>query len=161
MLVCLALPAIPELPTLQRHRQCYFFFFFFFFSCTCIQNDIHFIDREKILFESKIKKIRLFVCNLSIYIATYKTLVALIVCLFEAVRTNPGYGMSTLIYNFWDFWELFFVFARKLGWIFMHPNPYLRFWIFEIKYYNNIRANFLSYFNGIGYFVTIIHYLNK
>ena len=23
----------------------------------------------------------------------------MIVCMFEAVRTNPGYGMATLIYN--------------------------------------------------------------
>ena len=30
---------------------------------------------------------------------TYKTLVVLLDCLFEAVRTNPGYGMATLIYN--------------------------------------------------------------
>ena len=30
---------------------------------------------------------------------TYKTLIILIVCMFEAVRTNPGYGMATLIYN--------------------------------------------------------------
>ena len=46
---------------------------------------------------------------------TYKTLVTLIDWLIEAVRTNPGYGMAILIYNFWDFWELFFfVFARKL-----------------------------------------------
>ena len=38
---------------------------------------------------------------------TYKTLITLIVCLFvwlfvclfETVRTNPGYGMATLIYN--------------------------------------------------------------
>ena len=42
--------------------------------------------------------------NLSIYLLyTYKTLITLIVCLFvclfEAVRTNPGYGMATLIYN--------------------------------------------------------------
>ena len=51
--------------------------------------------------------------------------------------------------------------TRKLGWIFMHPKPYLRFWIFEIKYYNNIRANFLSYFNVNVYFITIIHYLNN
>ena len=28
-------------------------------------------------------------------------------CMFEAVRTNPGYGMVSLIHNFWDFWELF------------------------------------------------------
>ena len=81
--------------------------------------------------------------------------------MLEAVRTNPGYGMATLIYNFCDFWELFFVFARKTGGIFMHPKPYLRFWIFEIKYYNNIWANFLSYFNVNVYFITIIHYLNK
>ena len=81
--------------------------------------------------------------------------------MLEAVRTNPGYGMATLIHNFWDFWELFFVFARKLCWIFMHPKPYLRFWIFEIKYYNIIRANFLSYFYVNVYFITIIHYLNK
>ena len=27
--------------------------------------------------------------------------------MFEAVRTNPGYGMAALIYNFWDLWELF------------------------------------------------------
>ena len=42
--------------------------------------------------------------NLSIYLYTYKTLITLIVylfvCLFEAVRTNPGYGMATLIYNY-------------------------------------------------------------
>ena len=37
--------------------------------------------------------------NLSIYLYTYKTLITLIVCLFEAVHTNPGYGMATLIYN--------------------------------------------------------------
>ena len=40
---------------------------------------------------------------LSISLYTYKTLITLIVCLFvclfEAVRTNPGYGMATLIYN--------------------------------------------------------------
>ena len=39
----------------------------------------------------------------NIYLYTYKTLITLIVCLFgclfEAVRTNPGYGMATLIYN--------------------------------------------------------------
>ena len=38
-----------------------------------------------------------------IYLYTYKTLITLIVCLFvclfEAVHTNPGYGMATLIYN--------------------------------------------------------------
>ena len=34
---------------------------------------------------------------LSIYI--YKTLITLFVCLFEAVRTNPGYGMAALISN--------------------------------------------------------------
>ena len=34
-----------------------------------------------------------------IYQYTYKTLVVLIDWLFEAVRTNPGYGMATLIYN--------------------------------------------------------------
>ena len=32
-------------------------------------------------------------------IYTYKTLVVLLAWLFEAVRTNPGYGMATLIYN--------------------------------------------------------------
>ena len=36
----------------------------------------------------------------------------MIVCLFEAVRTNPGYGMAALIYNLG---ELYFIFARKLG----------------------------------------------
>ena len=35
----------------------------------------------------------------SIYLYTYKTLIPLIVCLFEAVRTNPGYGMANVIYN--------------------------------------------------------------
>ena len=39
----------------------------------------------------------------SIYLYTYKTLITLFVCffvcLFEAVRTNPGYGMAALIYN--------------------------------------------------------------
>ena len=36
----------------------------------------------------------------SIYIGpTYKTLIILIVYLFEAVRTNPGYGMAALISN--------------------------------------------------------------
>ena len=35
----------------------------------------------------------------NIYIATYKTLITLIVCMFEAVRTNSWYGMATLIYN--------------------------------------------------------------
>ena len=38
-----------------------------------------------------------------IYLYTYKTLITLIVCLFvclfETVRSNPGYGMATLIYN--------------------------------------------------------------
>ena len=38
-----------------------------------------------------------------IYLYTYKTLITLIVCLFvclfEAVHTNPGYGMATLISN--------------------------------------------------------------
>ena len=45
----------------------------------------------------------LFFIYLSIYLYTYKTLIILIVwlivCMFEAVRTNPGYGMATLIYN--------------------------------------------------------------
>ena len=36
---------------------------------------------------------------LKIYLYTFKTLVVLLACLFEAVRTNPGYGMATLIYN--------------------------------------------------------------
>ena len=76
----------------------------------------------------------------------------LIDCVFEAVRTNPGYVMATPIHNFWDLWELFFVFARKLGWIFIHPKPYLRFWIFEIKYYNKIRANFLSFLICLFYY---------
>ena len=35
----------------------------------------------------------------SIYLYTYKSLITLFVCLFEAVRTNPEYGMATLIYN--------------------------------------------------------------
>ena len=39
----------------------------------------------------------------SIYLYTYKTLITLFVwlfiCLFETVRTNPGYGMAALIYN--------------------------------------------------------------
>ena len=35
--------------------------------------------------------------NLPIYLK--KTLVVLLACLLEAVRTNPGYGMATLIYN--------------------------------------------------------------
>ena len=43
----------------------------------------------------------------SIYLYTYKTLITLIVCLFvwlfvclfETVRTNPGYRIATLIYN--------------------------------------------------------------
>ena len=30
---------------------------------------------------------------------TYKTLITLFVCMFEAVRTNPGYGMADLISN--------------------------------------------------------------
>ena len=33
------------------------------------------------------------------YLYTYKSLIILIDCMFEAVRTNPGYGMATLIYN--------------------------------------------------------------
>ena len=40
---------------------------------------------------------------ISIYLYTYKTLITLIVCLydclFEALRTNPGYGMAALISN--------------------------------------------------------------
>ena len=36
---------------------------------------------------------------LSIYLYTYKTLITLFVWLFEAVHTNPGYGMAALIYN--------------------------------------------------------------
>ena len=36
----------------------------------------------------------------SILLYTYKSLIILIVWLIEAVRTNPGYGMATLIkYN--------------------------------------------------------------
>ena len=38
-----------------------------------------------------------------IYLYTYKSLVTLIDCMFEAVRTTPGYEMATLIHNFWDF----------------------------------------------------------
>ena len=30
---------------------------------------------------------------------TYQILVVLLAWLFEAVRTNPGFGMATLIYN--------------------------------------------------------------
>ena len=36
-----------------------------------------------------------------IYLYTYKTLIVLIDCMLEAVRTNPGYGMAALIHNFW------------------------------------------------------------
>ena len=82
-------------------------------------------------------------------------------CLLEAVRTNPGYGMATQIHNFWDFWELFFLSLQGSSAEFLYPKPYLRFWIFEIKYYNSIRANFLSYLNVNVYFITIIHYLNN
>ena len=88
---------------------------------------------DQIYFSNFEKKVQ---HELQCYLYTYKTLIILIVwlivCMFEAVRTNPGYGMATLIHNFWDFWELFFVFARKLGWIFMHPKPYRRFWILNI-----------------------------
>ena len=36
----------------------------------------------------------------SIYLYTYKSMIILIDCLLEAVRTNPGYGiMAFLIYN--------------------------------------------------------------
>ena len=136
-----------------------------------IQIMFHFVERTRFCYY-------LVSCNqfnicreyhLSIYLHTYKSLVTLIDlliacmidCMFEAVRTNPGYGMATLIHNFWDFWELFFAFARKLGWIFMHTKTVSTILNFEIKYYNNIRANFLSYFNVNVYFITIIHYLNK
>ena len=34
-----------------------------------------------------------------IYLYTYKSLVIFLDWLIEAVRTNPGYGMATLIYN--------------------------------------------------------------
>ena len=41
-------------------------------------------------------------CRIYLYI-TYKSLVTLIDCMidrmFEAVRTNPRYGMATIIYN--------------------------------------------------------------
>ena len=40
-----------------------------------------------------------YIWTLSIILYTYKSLVVLIDWLFEAVRTNPGYGMATLIYN--------------------------------------------------------------
>ena len=33
------------------------------------------------------------------YLYTYKTLITLFVCMFDAVRTNPGYGMAALISN--------------------------------------------------------------
>ena len=36
---------------------------------------------------------------LSIYILIKLWSPCLFVCLFEAVRTNPGYGMAALIYN--------------------------------------------------------------
>ena len=38
-------------------------------------------------------------CNRIVNLYTYKTLITLFVCLFEAVHTSPGYGMATLIYN--------------------------------------------------------------
>ena len=43
----------------------------------------------------------IYVCSSlhEIYLYTYKTLVVLLDWLLEAVRTNPGYGMATLIYN--------------------------------------------------------------
>ena len=37
--------------------------------------------------------------NVPFYLSTYKTLVVMLACMFEAVRTYPGYGMATLIYN--------------------------------------------------------------
>ena len=63
--------------------------------------------------------------------------------------------------SFLGFLRIIFCLCKEACWIFMHPKPHLRFWIFEIKYYNNIRANFLSYFNVNVYFITIIHYLNN
>ena len=34
-------------------------------------------------------------------------------CMFEALRTNPGYGMATLIHNFWDLREFFFYLCEE------------------------------------------------
>ena len=48
--------------------------------------------QEQVLFSGKI-------LHFIIYLYTYKTLITLIVCMFEAVHTIPGYGMATLIYN--------------------------------------------------------------
>ena len=52
-----------------------------------------------VLFYLFILFIILFILSINLSIYTYKTLITLIVCLFETVRTNPGYGMATLISN--------------------------------------------------------------
>ena len=67
--------------------------------------------------------------------------------------------MATLIHNFWDFWELSLQ-GSSADFLCIQNRIYDSEF-FEIKYYNNIRANFLSYFNVNVYFITIIHYLNK
>ena len=78
-------------------------------------------------------------------LVTYKSLIILIDWLddwlLEAVRTNPGYGMATLIYNFWDFWELFLSLqGSSAEFLYMISKAVSTILNFEIKYYNNINS---------------------
>ena len=57
------------------------------------------------LFWCKIKKMEKINNQTTNSLYTHKSLVVLLDCLLEAVRTNPGYGMATLIYNFWDYFS--------------------------------------------------------
>ena len=83
-------------------------------------------------------------------------------CLLEAVRTNPGYGMATLIYNFWRFLRIIFRLCEEARLNFYISKTVSRIPnFFKIKYYKNIWANFLLYFNVNVYFITIVHYLNN
>ena len=81
-----------------------------------------------------------------IYLYTYKLWSScLIACLRPCIRILDTEWLLLFIIS-GNFWELFFVFARKLGRIFIYPRPYLEFRFF-FKYYNNIQANFLLHFN--------------
>ena len=63
----------------------------------CIDTEC-FMHFSNVLFSKESTIIKTVVC-LGIYLYTYKTLIVLIDWLLEAVRTNSGYGMATVIYN--------------------------------------------------------------
>ena len=71
--------------------------------CVHLKVVVPYSKRKRKKLEVSINDIMTDYLYLSIYLSIYKLIKVwspwLIDCMFEAVRTNPGYGMATVIFN--------------------------------------------------------------